>query len=129
MERLQKILSQAGIASRRASEKLMLEGRVSVNGTTVMELVSAQLAEVAMATRDFRDISAKGGKTAGGQIQVTLDLGSIGVSGDHMASKITVKSTRPSATGGTVTQTESFKTDFYLLQNGALSALPARQAN
>ncbi len=38
MERLQKILSQAGIASRRASEKLMLEGRVSVNGTTVMEL-------------------------------------------------------------------------------------------
>ena len=38
MERLQKILSQAGIASRRASEKLMLEGRVTVNGTTVMEL-------------------------------------------------------------------------------------------
>jgi len=38
MERLQKILSQAGIASRRASEKLMLEGRVTVNGTTVTEL-------------------------------------------------------------------------------------------
>ena len=38
MERLQKILSQAGVASRRASEKLMLEGRVSVNGTTVTEL-------------------------------------------------------------------------------------------
>jgi pseudouridine synthase len=38
MERLQKILSQSGIASRRASEKLMLEGRVSVNGTTVTEL-------------------------------------------------------------------------------------------
>ena len=38
MDRLQKILSQAGIASRRASEKLMLEGRVSVNGTTVTEL-------------------------------------------------------------------------------------------
>jgi pseudouridine synthase len=38
VERLQKILSQAGIASRRASEKLMLEGRVSVNGTTVTEL-------------------------------------------------------------------------------------------
>jgi 23S rRNA pseudouridine2605 synthase len=38
MERLQKILSQAGIASRRASEKLMLEGRVSVNGETVTEL-------------------------------------------------------------------------------------------
>jgi 23S rRNA pseudouridine2605 synthase len=38
VERLQKILSQAGIASRRASEKLMLEGRVSVNGATVREL-------------------------------------------------------------------------------------------
>src|ERR1700704_4098143 len=38
MERLQKILSQAGIASRRASEQLMLEGRVSVNGVTVLEL-------------------------------------------------------------------------------------------
>jgi 23S rRNA pseudouridine2605 synthase len=38
MERLQKILSQAGIASRRASEQLMLEGRVTVNGATVLEL-------------------------------------------------------------------------------------------
>ena len=38
MIRLQKILSQAGVASRRAAEKLMAEGRVSVNGTTVFEL-------------------------------------------------------------------------------------------
>lgn len=38
MERLQKILSQAGVASRRASEQLMREGRVTVNGTTVDEL-------------------------------------------------------------------------------------------
>src|SRR5437764_6788744 len=38
MERLQKILSQAGIASRRASEQMMLEGRVTVNGVTVREL-------------------------------------------------------------------------------------------
>src|SRR5216110_1973233 len=38
MERLQKILSQAGIASRRASEQLMLDGRVTVNGATVSEL-------------------------------------------------------------------------------------------
>src|SRR5689334_22185476 len=38
MDRLQKILSQAGVASRRASEKLMLEGRVSVNGTTITEM-------------------------------------------------------------------------------------------
>ncbi len=39
-ERLQKILSQAGVASRRASEQLMLEGRVTVNGVTVRELGS-----------------------------------------------------------------------------------------
>ncbi len=38
MERLQKILSQAGVASRRAAEQLMIEGRVSVNGATVREL-------------------------------------------------------------------------------------------
>ena len=38
MERLQKILSQAGVASRRASEQLMLEGRVTVNGDTIREL-------------------------------------------------------------------------------------------
>jgi pseudouridine synthase len=38
MDRLQKILSQAGIASRRAAEKLIAEGRVSVNGVTVREM-------------------------------------------------------------------------------------------
>src|SRR4051794_12621198 len=38
MERLQKILSQAGVASRRASEQMMLDGRVTVNGKTVKEL-------------------------------------------------------------------------------------------
>jgi 23S rRNA pseudouridine2605 synthase len=37
-QRLQKILSQAGIASRRAAEKLIVEGRVSVNGETVREM-------------------------------------------------------------------------------------------
>jgi 23S rRNA pseudouridine2605 synthase len=36
--RLQKILSRAGVASRRAAEKLIAEGRVSVNGTTVLEM-------------------------------------------------------------------------------------------
>jgi pseudouridine synthase len=36
--RLQKILSQAGVASRRAAEKLIEEGRVSVNGRTVREM-------------------------------------------------------------------------------------------
>jgi pseudouridine synthase len=38
VDRLQKILSQAGVASRRASEQLMIDGRVTVNGTTVREL-------------------------------------------------------------------------------------------
>ena len=39
-ERLQKILSQAGVASRRQAEKIMLEGRVTVNGTVITELGS-----------------------------------------------------------------------------------------
>jgi 23S rRNA pseudouridine2605 synthase len=39
-ERLQKILSQAGVASRRQAEKLIVEGRVIVNGTAVTELGS-----------------------------------------------------------------------------------------
>jgi 23S rRNA pseudouridine2605 synthase len=38
--RLQKILSTAGISSRRASEALILEGRVTVNGAPVTELGS-----------------------------------------------------------------------------------------
>lgn len=37
-ERLQKILSSAGVASRRAAETLIAQGRVSVNGRTVTEL-------------------------------------------------------------------------------------------
>ena len=36
--RLQKFLARGGVASRRASEKLILEGRVSVNGQVVVEL-------------------------------------------------------------------------------------------
>jgi 23S rRNA pseudouridine2605 synthase len=39
-ERLQKILSQAGIASRRKSEELIQAGRVTVNGATITELGS-----------------------------------------------------------------------------------------
>jgi len=39
-ERLQKILSQAGVASRRQAEKIILEGRVTVNGAVVSELGS-----------------------------------------------------------------------------------------
>src|SRR5579884_2324762 len=36
--RLQKVLSQAGIASRRAAEKLIVDGRVEVDGQVVTEL-------------------------------------------------------------------------------------------
>ena len=36
--RLQKVLSQAGVASRRASERLIREGRVEVNGQRVTEM-------------------------------------------------------------------------------------------
>jgi pseudouridine synthase len=37
-ERLQKLLSQAGVASRRLAEELIVQGRVQVNGVTVTEL-------------------------------------------------------------------------------------------
>lgn len=37
-ERLQKFIAAAGVASRRQSEKLMLEGRVTVNGKAATEL-------------------------------------------------------------------------------------------
>jgi pseudouridine synthase len=40
VERLQKILSQAGVASRRLAEELIAQGRVQVNGATVSELGS-----------------------------------------------------------------------------------------
>jgi 23S rRNA pseudouridine2605 synthase len=36
--RLQKVLSQAGVSSRRAAEKLIADGRVSVNGKTILTM-------------------------------------------------------------------------------------------
>ncbi len=38
MERLQKVLAEAGVASRRKAEELILEGRVKVNGEVVEQL-------------------------------------------------------------------------------------------
>src|SRR6185503_66600 len=38
MERLQKALARAGVASRRAAERLIREGRVTVNGRTVTRM-------------------------------------------------------------------------------------------
>jgi len=40
LERLQKIIAAAGVASRRKAEELITSGHVQVNGTTVMELGS-----------------------------------------------------------------------------------------
>ncbi|HEY7338654.1 MAG TPA: pseudouridine synthase [Bryobacteraceae bacterium] len=39
-ERLQKILSQAGVASRRKAEELIVQGRVTVNGAAITQLGS-----------------------------------------------------------------------------------------
>src|SRR5262245_31160059 len=40
LERLQKIISRAGLASRREAERWILEGRVSVNGAIISKLGS-----------------------------------------------------------------------------------------
>jgi 23S rRNA pseudouridine2605 synthase len=57
-ERLQKILANAGISSRRKAEELIIAGRVSVNGKTVTELGSkADLATAAVKV-DGRLLSA-----------------------------------------------------------------------
>ena len=44
-ERLQKLIAQAGIASRRAAEELILNGEVTVNGKIVTELGTKANAE------------------------------------------------------------------------------------
>ena len=38
MERLQKVMAEAGVASRRKSEEYIVEGRVKVNGVVITEL-------------------------------------------------------------------------------------------
>jgi 23S rRNA pseudouridine2605 synthase len=60
MERLQKILSRAGLASRREAEKWILEGRVSVNGAVIRQLGSQ-----ADPTRDSIKVDGKRVKPAG----------------------------------------------------------------
>lgn len=56
--RLQKYLAAAGIASRRASEKLIAEGRVSVNGSPVIEM-GFQVEEGDRVSVDGRDITLR----------------------------------------------------------------------
>jgi len=58
-ERLQKILSAAGIASRRKAEELISAGRVSVNGETVTELGSKADLGVDKVKVDGRVLSAR----------------------------------------------------------------------
>jgi len=52
-ERLQKVMAAAGIASRRASEELIAQGRVTVNGTV------AQLGDKADADRDVVELDGE----------------------------------------------------------------------
>jgi len=56
-ERLQKILAAAGVASRRACEAIILEGRVQVNGVTVTELGSRADPRRDEITLDFQPIA------------------------------------------------------------------------
>lgn len=56
-ERLQKILAAAGVASRREAEKIILEGRVKVNGKKVTELGSKFDAAACRITVDGKAIT------------------------------------------------------------------------
>lgn len=56
-ERLQKILSRAGVASRRAAEKMILEGRVKVNGKVIRELGTRADPEADIVTVDGKPIA------------------------------------------------------------------------
>ncbi|HTP66292.1 MAG TPA: pseudouridine synthase [Geobacteraceae bacterium] len=62
LERLQKILANAGIASRRAAEGLMTSGRVAVNGVVVTELGAKADPEHDRITVDGRPVRASGEK-------------------------------------------------------------------
>ena len=58
-ERLQKFLAQAGVASRRAAEQIILAGRVSVNGQCVSELGAKVDALHDLVTVDGQPVRAK----------------------------------------------------------------------
>lgn len=58
-ERLQKILAAAGVASRRVAEKIILSGRVKVNGKPVKEL-GAKFGPKAFVTVDDKPIKREG---------------------------------------------------------------------
>lgn len=60
-ERLQRYLARAGVASRRAVERLITEGRVSVNGVVVTEMGTKVAAGVDVVDVDGRRIVAREG--------------------------------------------------------------------
>ena len=55
MERLQKVIAKAGLASRRKAEEMIAEGRVKVNGVTVTEM-GTQVGENDTVTVDGHEI-------------------------------------------------------------------------
>jgi 23S rRNA pseudouridine2605 synthase len=59
MVRLQKYLADAGVASRRAAEKIILESRVEVNGRTVTELGTKVQPESDRVTVDGKPVRSK----------------------------------------------------------------------
>lgn len=59
-ERVQKYLSRAGVASRRAAEEMILAGRVSVNGVVIRELGVKMVAGTDVVRVDGRDVGAPG---------------------------------------------------------------------
>ena len=59
MVRLQKFLADAGVASRRASEQIILAGRVAVNGETVCELGRKVESSQDRVTLDGQPVRAK----------------------------------------------------------------------
>ncbi len=61
--RLQKILADAGVASRRASEELISEGRVSVDGVQIFELGSKFDPEISKVEVDGEAIKSSKAKT------------------------------------------------------------------
>lgn len=58
-ERLQKVLAQAGVASRRACEELILAGRVTVNGKVIKELGTKVDSEKCKIEVDRRPVRGK----------------------------------------------------------------------
>ena len=61
--RLQKFLAEAGVASRRACEELILEGRVSIDGVQVRVLGSKVNPEISTVEVDGEPIKIKKAKT------------------------------------------------------------------